>query len=721
LTSIRLPALVFGLVCALGLLLIRIGDPYLVRALRELAFDQLQVLSPRPFTDQPVRIVDIDEASLSALGQWPWPRDRLAKLVDRLRTLGAAAIAFDIVFIEPDRLSPSHLIENADISRALHGLVEEGLDDLPDNDALFAQAMQRAPVVLGFGVLSREEGSLPDVKATFAFTGESVADAPPFVTSATRNLPELEAASAGIGSISLSPQAAADVLRRIPMVWSDGEQFYPSLALEALRVAQGERTYVVFGAHNVPATITAIRVGQFEVPTAPDGEMWIHYTKEDPRRYVSASRLLGDVVADDLRPLIEGHIMLIGTSAVGLLDIRTVATGERIPGVSVHAQALEQIISGAFLTRPDWLEMSELTFFVVVSMILVVVTVFFGPTASLLIGGSAAVVIVLAAWQAFARYGLLLDGTFLLAGGVILHFSLTSYRYLTTDRERRAMRAAFAHYVAPSILAEIEKDPRQVRLGGEVREVTIMFMDIRGFTALSERLAPTEVVAFLNRLLGEMSKHIVEQSGTLDKFIGDSIMAFWNAPLEVAGHQRLACLAALAMRAELERLNSEDAFRFQERHTHSAPIQIAVGIGAGPACVGNIGSEKMFNYSAIGDTVNVSSRVQDHCRAVDFDIVVSQAVAAAASDLALLDAGAVSLKGRGERLRIFVLVGDAQTAADSSFQELRERHEKLLAALQRGDCDLEALITDCRHRSAEISSVLPGFYARMADRPNDFR
>lgn len=259
---------IVGLVVVAILTILRAGDPPLMRQAREVAFDEYQRLVPRTYEDLPVRVVDIDEASLRELGQWPWPRDRMAMLVDRLSALGAAAIAFDVLFSEPDRLSPRTVM------RDVVGIAPSLLGQLPDNDEIFARSIAGKPVVLGFA-LSNEGHYRPDMKAGFAFTGEPPFHAPPRLDSATPLRPQIAAAAAGIGHISLNPGDPSAVVRTVPLLLSDGEQLYPNLALEALRVAQGASTYVLANAPDVPDIITQIKIGDFVVPVTAAGELWL--------------------------------------------------------------------------------------------------------------------------------------------------------------------------------------------------------------------------------------------------------------------------------------------------------------------------------------------------------------------------------------------------------------------------------------------------------------
>ena len=565
----RLIAVAFGLAMIVALLVVRVLDPAPIRALRDFTFDEIQQFAPRPYGDFPVRIVDIDEASLAELGQWPWPRDRIAAIVDRLVELGAAAIAFDVIFVEPDRMSPKRIAADPRLTAALDSADARTLvSRLPDNDQVFGEAIATAPVVLGFSILrfgiDTDQAQADNTPKTgFAFTGIDPLTAPPRMSKITFNIPQLQEAASGLGSISLNPDDVIDVVRKIPLVWSDGKQFWPSLAIETLRVAQGASTIVVRGSNEAAGVIEGLQVGAFAIPTAANGEFWIWFGHDLPDRYLSAAKVLSESDAF-LRPLVEGRIVLIGASASGLLDIRATALGENVAGVSIHAQVLEQIISGTFIQRTDWIEGLELLGFALTGTMLVISGVFSGPILSLVLGGVIAALIVVLTWFGFNRYGLLVDPSFALAGGLAVYFALTSFRFLVSDREKRRIRRAFAQYVAPSILEEIESDPDKLRLGGEIRDVSVMFCDVRNFTPLSEKLEPVKLVALLNKLLGALSEHVIAESGTIDKYIGDSLMAFWNAPTDIPDHEIRACRAALLMRKSLAELNASGAFVVSE-------------------------------------------------------------------------------------------------------------------------------------------------------------
>lgn len=711
--------LAVSLTCVAALTVLRTTDPFVVRTAREMSFDLLQRLSPRTYVDAPVRIVDIDEQSLEQLGQWPWPRDMLAELVDRLNAAGAATIAFDFIFAEPDRLSPSRLIENQQLRDAL-GVTDAQVPALPDNDLLFADAIRRGNVVIGFGG-STKPGPAPPVKAGFAYTGEDPVAYTIRHNGATRILPVLADAAAGIGSVALSGEVSFGVVRRMPIIWSDGNRLYPSLVAEALRVVQGVQTYVV---HADPETggVQSVRIGAFEVPTEPTGEMNLHYTPPRPDRYISAADIFDNDRLAELAPKIEGRIILVGTSATGLYDIRKTALGFSVPGVEIHAQALEQIINEQFLLRQDWTRGLELLAVSIASLIVGATTLYMGARMALLFGSMVSALIVLGSWAAFNRYNVLIDPSFPLGGGGVVWFVATSFRYLTADRERREIRNAFSHYVHPSVLKEIERNHRDVRLGGENCELTVLFTDVRNFTQLSERIEPEEVVSFLNTLLGRLSTEIANEAGVIDKYIGDSVMAFWNAPLRQQDHTRRACAAALRMRAAMKEMNAAGGFGLPEEVARETVVEIGIGINTGPACVGNVGSAERFNYSAIGDAVNVAARAEAACKDVGYDLVVSGSTAETVPDFAFVEAGRVRMKGKREPVALMILVGGAEVKASPQFTEFSQRYRLLIEALRdgRGAAADEAM-ADCRSLSAALDPRLMQFLDLIPGRLDDFR
>ncbi|MFN4168841.1 MAG: adenylate/guanylate cyclase domain-containing protein, partial [Pannonibacter phragmitetus] len=496
---------------------------------------------------------------------------------------------------------------------------------------------------------------------------------------------------------------------------TDGTQVFPSLAVEALRVAQGATGLITRADETGKGgALNGIRVGSFSVPVTETGEFWVYYDWNRPERYVSVADLLDPQKRPKVQPLIDGQIIFIGTSAAGLFDIRSTPLGEQVPGVSIHAQAAEQIISGNFLSRPDWAEGAEIIAVLLAGLVLVALL----PLTGGLITGAAAVCLTVLMFGGslllFVQNGLLIDGLYPSITAFVVFAIGTSMLYVMTDREKRFVRQAFSQYLSPELVSQLEQQPDQLVLGGELRPMTILFMDVRGFTPISEQLTPTELVHFLNTLLSPLSDAIQAHGGTIDKYIGDSIMAFWNAPVRVENHAAMACAASLKMLDVVDQLNAEDAFGFKARNFKTQTVQIGIGLNTGEACVGNMGSSRRFNYSVIGDAVNVASRIESSCKSVGADLVVSEDTRTQAPDLAYLEAGAIPLKGKSRPVKLFALIGDQELRRSEAFRTLELHHMKLMDALDNRKPEAAAAaLADCRNAAPP---ELTAFYHRLAER-----
>ncbi|UYN99980.1 MAG: adenylate/guanylate cyclase domain-containing protein [Devosia sp.] len=691
----RWTSLLFGLAVIMALGALRISDPYPVRVARETTFDLFQQIKPRDTPPQlPIRIIDIDEASLAELGQWPWPRDMLADLTTRLAELGAAAIVFDVLFSEADRLSPARFVDRG-----------------TDNDEIFAEALAGSPSVLS---LARGVGGAPPdagPKAGVAMTGEDPLRQVAEIGGAAQPLPDLSAAAQGVGVANLGRDSAG-IARRLPLIWRQGERVYPALAIEALRVAQGASTLVVLGDTAGGGTVEQVRVGDLVVPTGPSGDIWLYY-RELPEDLALPAREIFVDGYGQMADRIAGHIVLIGSSASGLLDIRVNTLGEAVAGVTIHAQALEQMLTGIFLQRADWVVGLELLIFAITAMIIVLAVVMTGPMSGLAVSLTAGIAIVVVSWVAFVGPRLLIDPSFSLFAALIVYAAMAFYRFAVTDADRRRIRRAFGHYVEPSLLTRIEADASLLRLGGDLRDLTVMFSDVRNFTTLAEKTPPAELVAKLNRLFAILGKSIVGHHGTIDKFMGDAVMAFWNAPAELDRHALMACRAALDMRRSLAELNASS----------NDPMTIGIGIATGPALVGNMGFEQRFDYSCIGDTVNVASRIEGACRRVGHDILVTQPTAQAAPEFAFLDLGSVELKGMSEPEPVLALVGDETMRASPPFARLLDAHAALLDLLSAGgtpSAEIEPALHNCAKLADATQPGLSAIYRAMPERLSDF-
>ncbi len=704
-------------VLLLGAALLRADESAMALQLRNLVFDSYQRALPRAWQDLPVRIVDIDEESLKRLGQWPWPRNRLARMVDRLGEAGAAVVTIDILLSEPDRLAPS-VLTTLWRDRPESASLQAVLRLLPDPDAELAASLARMPAVTAFVLKQEQGGRAPASKASFAIAGDDPRQFLQPYSGSTTTLPELEGAAAGNGSVTFVPDTDG-VLRRVPLLVRYGDEIYPSLASEALRVAQGASNYIVkssgaskeanFGG---ASGIAFLRIGEPIAPTDGDGRILLYDSGHRPERFMPAWRVL----EKDFDPAsVAGHILLIGTSAEALKDLRATPLDPAMAGVEIHAQVVEQIIAGQFLVRPDWATGAELVALVVFGLILIFAIRRAGALWALLIALAGGGAMVASSWYGFAARGWLIDPLYSCLVALLVYLSGSLIGYLRTEGEKRFVRGAFGRYLSPVLVEALTRNPERLRLGGETRRLTLLFSDIRGFTHIAESLDPTALTRLINRFLTPLTRVIQDSGGTIDKYMGDCIMAFWNAPLDVPDHAAKAVQAALAMRAELARLN--DALAAEAAAAGGAPIRLGAGIGlnTGTASVGNMGSEQRFDYSVIGDTVNIASRLEGLSRAYGVDIVAGEETVRQAPGPAYLEIDQVRVKGRDTPLRVFTVLGDAAFAATEGFRRLVERHAAMIAAYRAQDWPAaRGALAACRGEPAAPAELYELYERRIA-------
>jgi adenylate cyclase len=705
-------ALIVGAVMV-GALALRIWDPSPVARLRALVFDTYQQIEPRQFdAGLPLRIVDVDEESLKKIGQWPWPRTVLADLVRKLTDNGAAAIGFDMVFPEPDRMSPANALRFWPQSDDLAGLREE-VEKLPSNDQVLAEAIGQGAVVLGF-IGTPQAGSVPQSKAGFANSGDDPRLFAPAFSGAAASLPELQDKASGAGSLNWLPEHD-QIIRRIPMVVQVGDKLYPSFAADMLRLAQGASTYVVkssgasseqsFGAKT---GIVKIRIGDYEVPTEADGQMWIRFSKQAKERYLPAWRVLnGEIGKED----IAGRLAIIGTSAAGLLDLRATPLEAAVPGVELHAQAIEQILQGSFLQRPDFATPAEMLYILVLGLLIALLIYRLGAMGSAVVGGIAVAAVIGVSWYAFDVFGWLVDPIYPAIALTAIYGAGTLFIFLRTERERNRVRNAFGHYMAPALVERLADDPSRLKLGGETRDMTLLFSDVRDFTTISEGLDAEELTHFLNSLFTPLSKIILEEQGTIDKFMGDAVMAFWNAPLDDTEHASHACRAALRIMEQMPGLNEHWRGEAEAKGRTFHPVKIGIGLNTGICCVGNLGSETRFDYSVIGDNVNIASRLEGQSKTYDVVTIVGETTTERALDFAFLELDLLKVKGKTEATRIFALLGGGDFKQSRKFIDLSARHGEFLQRYRAKDWDAaEALSRDCETLNGSGLDRLYGLY-----------
>jgi adenylate cyclase len=649
--------------------------------LRNFVFDTMQRANPLPpEPDGPVRIVDVDEASLTALGQWPWPRSIMADIVSRLQEAGAAAIVFDIVFSETDRTSPENMlrvIPDEDVRQR----ISTDIDRYLSHDLQFARRIQGANVVLGMTLVAGGGRPVQESKVGFASAGDPPDPFLPGFGGGISPLPVLLEHAQGLGATNWLPDRD-QVIRNVPLLLKTPNGLMPSLALEALRVAQGASTIVVRSSNASGQTafghgsgVNAIKVGAVDIETGPRAEVRVRFSYSQRERFHSAANILaGRFDEKD----IQGKIVLVGTSAIGLADLRATPLEPALPGVEVHAQIIEHILSGKNFYRPDWMPGVEWILAILLGIGLWVALPLTSVFSGALIGAViSAMMLALSIWL-FTRNGLHFDPAFPALAGLAAYLISSATLWQSERLTRSQLRLAFGKFLAPAVVDRLAENPERLVLGGETRDMTIMFSDLRDFTGLSEGLDAQNLTRFMNAYLSPMTDIILESSGTVDKYIGDAIVAFWNAPLDDPDHISNAVSAALEMRLALATFN-QDRARAATAGETVLTARFGIGLNTGPCSVGNMGSNRRFDYSALGDTVNLASRLEGISKEFGVDIVASKSVVDATNDFAWLNLGDVRVKGKKQVTALFFLCGDKAFAATQEFQSWKTLHDRMVA------------------------------------------
>ncbi|WP_297582757.1 CHASE2 domain-containing protein [Roseibium sp.] len=656
-------------------LTVRVWDPFLVEFVRLKTFDLYQIVKPRTFQKLPVVIVDIDEKSLAELGQWPWPRSTIATMLRNIAQAGGVAVAFDIVFAEPDRLSPDHY------SESVEGLSETAvreLASLPSTDVMLSQVMGQMRVVVGqAGRVEIVENDRQDQSQTpVALLGPDptafMFDYPKLL----RNIAVLERAATGRGLFSVNPDPD-NIVRRAALVALAEGNIQPALSIELLRVATGQNAFAV---KSDEAGIKGVVVGGVDVPTDRNGRIWIHYTPSMPERFISASDIANGTF-DVAR--IQNHLVLIGPSATGLLDLKATPLDPAMAGVEVHSQILENILSQSFLTRPNYALGAELVVAAVLALLTIYLVPILGALPVFAFGFVLAASWAAGSWYLFASKNLLLDAGYPLLTSLSCFLLLVFINYRREEVQRQEIRSAFGQYLAPDYVEQIAKDPESLALGGERRRMTILFSDVRNFTRISESFAdnPQGLTSLMNRFLTPLSNAIMEQRGTIDKYMGDAIMAFWNAPLDDDQQELHACSAALSIVREMQAINVDRKAESDADGTQFFALNVGVGINTGDCVVGNMGSEFRFDYSVLGDAVNLASRLEGQTKGYGTTIIIGEETAKKVRDeFAVFEIDVIRVKGKQEPERIFCLCGDREVANSDEFLHCKMRFEVLLQA-----------------------------------------
>ncbi len=664
------------------------GMPRSLASLDSLIYDIMTRANAKPADPFPaIIIVDIDEESLRREGQWPWSRNKLAKIIGTIAKGGPASITIDVIFPESDRLSPNTYVEEH-LSDLTIDAAE--ITSLASYDTVFAQAISEAPVVLShanlldvptgmklpdllerrptINILAKEQSRLVDGLPTGLFK----------LSGLLPNIPELDAAASGVGIVTL-PNDHDGVSRAVPTIFQFEDKIMPSLALETLRVALGARGQVArLGDMGLGDIVVQGRRGSIVVETDPQGRIWLNYPSlpEGKDRYfdvVSASDVLRSGFNHNI---FQNRIVLIGASATGLFDLKTTPLGEneRLPGVDLHALAIMQALTGAMIKTKD-----VTVYQILASFVFLLFITFVYPLLDIRV--SLAFLLLLLISVAAGQYWLFSTKDtyasmlkfFVFVSGLGLFRVVIDF--IRRDSQRREIKSAFSQYLSPALVDKISHSPSLLKLGGEMKELTILFADIRGFTTVSEDLKddPERLTAIVNDILTPLTDIIQAQGGTIDKYIGDCIMAFWNAPLNDEDHAAAAVRAATEMVEAMPNINSD----LQKRHQYSG-FKIGLGLNTGEVVVGNLGSRTRFDYSVLGDAVNLAARLESISKTYPgVDIVVGEATKSKCisetSELVFIDE--LQVKGKQEAVKVYWPVKDISESVLTEHRKIMQSYQ----------------------------------------------
>lgn len=610
--------------------------------------------------NQNVVIVDIDETSIKSLGQWPWSRDILAKILENLTLANVGIVGLDIVFAEEDRTSPHKILQDLKIYKK----------DVPNYDLEFANIVENSPVILGyqFDLVKKDNvnAKVPQIPAIF-IEKDKPQDKSYLIEAYNTilNIPQIQDRAYSSGFFNNIPDDTG-IIRSVPLVISYDDTIYPSLALEVIRVINGTQKVVVQYDEN---GISNIVLDDISIPTDRYGRMLINFRgPERSFKYISAIDIYNNSFD---KSEIDGKIVLIGTSAAGLFDLRATPFDSIFPGVEVHANIIDNILMQDFIYKASWLDGANILIIFVLSIIIVMLTTYTTFWANPIIFISFSTSYLFLVYNLLFDYGIVLNILFPIATVLIASIMTTLFDYFYNIKKEEAIKAKFASKVSKNVMDDILKNIDKNEFSAKSKEVTIFFSDIRGFTNISEKLDAKELISFLNRYMQPMSEIIIKYQGTIDKFIGDAIMAYWNAPIDIKNHCDLALKASLEQLEVLEKLNVE----LQKENLPK--IDIGIGLNTGTVIVGEMGSSLRSDYTVIGDTINLGSRVESLCKYYDSKLNISNFTKDKLQEeyiFRFLDL--VKVKGKNEPVEIWQVLGSGE-AKESLKEELALYHKAI--------------------------------------------
>jgi adenylate cyclase len=650
-----------------------------VDLLENLAYDYRLVLTMPKTVDKRVVIVDIDEKSLAEIGRWPWRRDLQARLMDELfNYYKVAIVGFDVVFAEPDESSGLKILEKLAVSEFRDvpefGNRIDGLRQVLDYDQLFADSLTNRATILGYyfntsgeGAERLRSGVIPaPVLEKSDFRGKDIEI--PVAVGYGANLEKLQDSAMGGGHFN--PSIDADgIVRRIPLLYEFEDEYYEALSLAMVRAIHGidhiEPVFVdpdMFSKTDYTG-LEWIRLGHLRIPVDEHLQVLVPYRgRQNSFAYVSAT----DVLHGRLQPaVLKDAIVLVGTTAPGIFDLRATPMQNKYPGVEIHANLIAGILDQDIKEKPPYTLGAEFVFMLFIGLTLAILIPCISPLWANIVFVVVTLVVAgfnLFIWQ-YANLVLPIASILVMILGMYL-LNMT-FGFFVERRGKRQITGLFGQYIPPELVDEMSENPEACSMDAENREMTVLFSDVRGFTTISEGLSPGDLSALMNEFLTPMTKIIHQNRGTIDKYMGDAIMAFWGAPLVDAEHARHTLETGMAM---LERLN---AIRDEFKARGWPEIRIGVGINTGEMSVGNMGSEFRMAYTVIGDAVNLGSRLEGLTKAYGVEIIVSETTRAAVPDYAYRELDKVRVKGKDEPITIYEPIAPVPEISKAEIDEIK--------------------------------------------------
>jgi adenylate cyclase len=620
----------------------------------------------RDVTGQVV-IVAIDEKSLKEVGRWPWPRTRLAQVISRLTEAGASAIGVDILFPEKDVYVPFTEVKQALHKQDVSGMRSEELinwlEKISDSDQQFAEAILKSErTVLGFSVFPTEDAANEQFVEKMGQAHLDLLDFSQFsvvqrfdspdnpvtlrpVYAVGMSLPSLMDASNSAGYVSFIPESDG-VIRWVPTVMQSGEYLFPPLSLQVLHEAMRLPIGVVIA----PFGVDGVRLGETLIPTSESGDFLVnYYGPAYTFSHISAADVLSGKIG---KAELENKIVLLGATAAGTYDLHVAPYGPLYPGVEVHANVIENVLQNDYLIRPEWLMVLNVVMILGSGLFLGIIAHFFKAYGMALFLAGGILSYLVADYYLFTVQGLWINTVYPVFTQIFVYSGVTLYKYAFEEGEKRFIKSAFGQFLSPVVVDRLVDNPSLLKLGGESKELTAFFSDVAGFSTISEKLSPKELVELLNDYLTEMTDIILKYEGTVDKFEGDAIIAFFGAPVPYGDHARRACLVAIEMQKRLEEMRA--GWKAEGKHE----LFMRIGVNTGEMVIGNMGSRTRMDYTMMGDSVNLAARLEGVNKQYKTETMISEfTYKLVQGDIETRELDRIRVVGKKEPVKIYEVLG----------------------------------------------------------------